>query len=150
MPASIGPESLPAALVVLADELADVAQRRSVVQEMTDVALAAPETHGTVVEALARTLEAYDENPPALNAELIRALARLRADAAQSTIEAAFAASRVDESLITWEQVLAGFGLLPGLYVELAPRRDAKPRAVDKAKAKRKASRQARKQQRRD
>ncbi|HEY9724164.1 MAG TPA: hypothetical protein V6D47_19345 [Oscillatoriaceae cyanobacterium] len=149
MPASIGPESLPAALVVLRDELADVAQRQSVTQEMTEVALAAPETRATVVDALAAALEAYDENPPALNAELIRGLMRLRADAAHRAIEDAFAMGRVDERLITFEQVLAGFALMPGLVAE--PERPA-PRAkpADKAKAKRKATRQARKQNRRD
>jgi len=149
MPASIGPESLPAALVVLRDELADVAQRQSVVQEMTEVALSAPQTRGTVADALTAALEAYDENPPALNAELIRGLMRLRVDAAHRAIEDAFALGRVDERVITFEQVLAGFALMPGLVAE--PERPApKANSADKLKAKRKASRQARKQQRRE
>lgn len=163
MPASLGPTSIPPALLLLEDELIDIAQRLSAVDELTAIARQYPETRTTVIAALERVLGGYEELPPELVTRLVQSLTALGAAEAMPTIQRAFESGRVDELQVPWEVVMVELAMLPPGIVpgydavkadmtaleKEAKRREQAERAAEKqARAKKKAERQARKKQR--
>jgi hypothetical protein len=171
----IGPAALPRLAEYLADRGNGVWPRLAAAQALVEIARRHPQAWGDCVAVLTRTLEGFRTHHPALNAFLISFLVDLKAVEAAPLMEQAFAARRVDISILgDWEDAQIQLGLLEERqtpaphYVQLpkplATERRQSPRAApgqqgkgkrrtahrqrDKRKAQRKQQKQARRNQR--
>lgn len=118
----------PAALDPLAGYLADAAHglwaRVTAGAAIAKIGLQHPQTREMCIAALTAVLERFIEHDEMLNANLIYSLTELRAIEAAPLMERAFAAGRVDETLMGgWREVQVELGLIPA-----PPERSARPR----------------------
>lgn len=118
----------PAALDPLAGYLADAGHglwtRVTAGAAIAKIGLQHPQTREMCIAALTAVLERFIEHDETLNANLIYSLTELRAIEAAPLMERAFAAGRVDETLMGgWREVQVELGLIPA-----PPERSARPR----------------------
>jgi hypothetical protein len=162
----IGPAALTGATMLLFDEDKGEPLRAAVARVIADVAHEHPERRDEGVAVLAKQLEDWAHQGPALNAFLVGYLAELGATDAAPLMEAAFAAGAVDLSVNgDWEDVRIGMGLLearitpPTQWSPIDPESDEPPpsgrvdrtgtHAGARARQRRKAQKQSRKRNRR-
>lgn len=159
----IGPTAIPVLSEYLADPSHGLWARLAAAQSLEEIGKQHPDARDECVAALAGQLEQFAELDPALNGFLISFLIDLKAAEAAPVMERAFAANRVDLSILgDWEDAQIALGLLqerqalrPRLHLSLspkrrepAPRRQGERRSKDKCKKKRKQQRQARRKRR--
>ena len=166
----IGREAIPALAQYLADASHGLWPRVTAAFSLERIAAGDPSARDECVTILSRQLERFTKNDPTLNGSLISYLVDLRAVEAAPLMERAFAADRVDLSILgDWEDAQVELGLkaareTPRTYRRHlstfdaqerdAPQRDEPRRgnatraAATKKKAKRKQARASRKKQR--
>lgn len=169
----IGPAALPALATYMADRSHKEWPRINASSSILTIATRWPEARSESVAILSKQLEQFAENEPGFNAFLILALTELGAKEAAPLIEQAFAADRVDPSLMgDWDDVQVRLGLKPAEEVEqkrserlaellpnripseaTAPQVSSEPRrrseATQRKKTKNKMAKQSRKKNRR-
>jgi hypothetical protein len=162
----IGREAIPALARYLDDASHGLWPRVTAAFSLERIAAGDPSARDECVTILSRQLERFTKNDPTLNGLLISYLVDLRAVEAAPSIERAFAAGRVDLSILgDWEDAQVTLGLkatreAPRTYGPFFPMFDApepdEPRrggdtaeaAAKKKKAKRKQARASRKKHR--
>jgi len=163
----IGREAIPALAQYLDDASHGLWPRVTAAFSLERIAAGDPSARGECVTLLSRQLERFTQNDPTLNGFLISYLVNLRAVEAAPVMQRAFAADRVDLSILgDWEDVQVELGLkatreTPRTYGPLfpifddAPERDeshqggnTEKAAAKKKKAKRKQARASRKKNR--
>jgi hypothetical protein len=162
----IGREAIPALARYLDDASHGLWPHVTAAFSLERIAAGDPSARGECVTILSRQLERFTENDPSLNGFLISYLVDLRAVEAAPSMERAFAADRVDLSILgDWEDVQVELGLkaarkTPRTYEPLfpifdAPERDEPHRggstetaAAKKKKVKRKQAKASRKKNR--
>jgi hypothetical protein len=108
----IGPVALPGLDAYLADAAHPLWARVAAARGIQEIIKNSPEAREQGIASLTRTLEQYAQNDPTLNAFIILPLAELKAGESANLIERAFAAERVDESVMgDWEDVQIELGL---------------------------------------
>lgn len=107
----IGPAAIPALSAYLADASHNSQARSSASTALSTIAERYPEHRTASIEAIARTLERFEENDPELNAFIIGDLAQIKAVEAVPLIEKAFEAERVDDFIIDLDYTLVRMGL---------------------------------------
>ncbi len=117
--AMIGPETLPALITFLSNDTHNEYARVCVAHSLREVAQFHSTARDLVVEALEAQLRGYDHNTEALNAFLVSYLLDLKAVESAEVIERAYAADRVDTTVVgNWNKVrnelgVEGLGLVP-------------------------------------
>lgn len=170
--ALIGPAALPAIVARLNDPASEEYVQVCLADSLEHLAEAHPELREQVVQHLAEKLARFEENSPTVNGFLVSYLLDLKATEAAETMERAYAAGAVDESICGgWEEVrtelgVEGMGLAPDerqtkpcwanwgppLSNQGPPVSNSGPRAridKDRKREERKRQRKARKQNRR-
>jgi hypothetical protein len=110
--ALIGPAAVPALANYLADSSHGLWARIGASSSLQHIAEQHSQAFAECVAAIVHQLEHFAENDPALNGSLIADLLELKATGIASVIERAFAAKRVDESIVgDWEDVQIDLGL---------------------------------------
>ncbi len=108
----IGPAAIPALTAYLADTSHGLYARISAASSLKHIGEMHPDARAECVAIFARQLEGFAEQDPTLNAFLVAPLLDLKAVEAAPVIERAFAADRVDESVVgDWEDVQIALGL---------------------------------------
>ena len=107
----IGPAAIPALSAYLADASHRIYTRGSASTALSTIAERYPEHRTVSIEAIARTLERFEENDPELNAFMIGDLARIKAVDTLPLIEKAFEAEKVDDFIIDLDYTLVRLGL---------------------------------------
>jgi len=162
----IGREAIPALARYLDDASHGLWPHVTAAFSLERIAAGDPSARSECVTILSRQLERFTENDPTLNGFLINYLVNLRAVEAAPLVERAFAADRVDLSILgDWEDAQVELGLkatreTPRPYRPLFPMFDAPARdephrgentekaAAKQKKAKRKQARASRKKNR--
>src|SRR5258708_1804472 len=109
--AMIGPAALPALAAYIADVSHDEEARISAIPSVEKIGTRWPEARPACVTLLMNQVERFAENEPEVNGFLIAGLVDLHATEAASLIEQAFAAGRVDPTIMgDWEVVQAKLG----------------------------------------
>jgi hypothetical protein len=167
----IGPAAVSSIANYLADPLNGLWPRLAAGQALVEISQRHPETWADCVAVLTSSLDGFRTHNPTLNAFLISFLVDLKATEAAPLMEKAFAAKRVDISIVgDWEDAQIQLGLLDErqtpapYYVHLpgfsSPKRSSpaqatstsqhgpKRRRQKKRKAQRKRQKQARRKQR--
>jgi hypothetical protein len=110
--AMIGPSALPAIERFLADSNNDCYGRISAVTCITQLNTRHPEPRERYIDILTQQLAKFEENDPELNGFLINGLCDLNAIEKAPDIERAFAAERVDFTIVgDWDEVQVLLGL---------------------------------------
>ena len=108
----IGPAAIPALTAYLADETHGLFARVAAVHSLEWVARRYTAARGESLAALSRQLERFEENDPTLNGFLISYLIDLKAVESAPLMERAFAAERIDLTVMgDWEDAQVGLGL---------------------------------------
>jgi hypothetical protein len=162
----IGREAIPALARYLDDASHGLWPRVTAAFSLERIAAGDPSARDECATILSRQLERFTKNDPTLNGFLISYLANLRTVEAAPVMERAFAADRVDLSILgDWEDAQVRLGLkatreTPRTYGPFFPMFDAPERdeprrgggtakaAAKKKKAKRKQARASRKKRR--
>jgi hypothetical protein len=124
--ALVGPAAIPALAAYLADSSHEMYARSYAATALEAIAEDYPESRDANIEAIAKALEQFSENDPALNAFLIGDLAQLKATETLPLIEQAFEADKVDKFVITLNDVLVFMGLKENVELSL-PLADSPP-----------------------
>jgi hypothetical protein len=112
--AALGPGTLPAIEGYVRDDSREESCRYVVVEAFPKIAGAHPEARGRCIAILTAQLDRHDPGVPSLNGFIVSALIDLEAEEAAPSIEAAFDARCVDESIAGgWPNVRFGLGLGP-------------------------------------
>ncbi|MBW4519643.1 MAG: HEAT repeat domain-containing protein [Scytolyngbya sp. HA4215-MV1] len=110
----IGAAAIPALSKYLADPAQEINVRLSITASFEKIGEQHPEARDACVAALMQQLRGFNRNPLELNGFLVNSLVQLQALEALPLMEQAFAARRVDLSIIgTWDDVQVEFGLKP-------------------------------------
>ena len=107
----IGPAAIPALTEYLLSPDRDEYAGAYAGDALAEIGKIYPETRLECITAISRKVEQFKENPEELNAFLIGDLVQLKAIEALPLIERAFAADRVDKSIIDMDYVLVELGL---------------------------------------
>ena len=108
----IGPVALSALKVFLADDSHEIYARITAATCVEYIGKQWPDSRTEAVTILTHQLESFAENVDDLNAFLIMSLVHLQARESLPVIEQAFAANRVDTSIIgDWDDVQVEFGM---------------------------------------
>lgn len=108
----IGPAALPALAAYIADVSFDEEAHISAIPSVEKIGLCWPEARPASIALLMRQLEQFAENTPEINGFLVLSLVELKAAEALPLIERAFAARRVDPTILgDWGDVQIEFGL---------------------------------------
>ncbi len=128
---SIGPATLPAIAALVRNNRCLMYSRIAAAEALAKMGERHTATRGECVQLLSGTFDRFVENDPELNGWLIANLVRLQGVEAAPTIERAFAADRVDETIAgDWDEVQASLGLRPPLTdSELAAKREKREAA---------------------
>jgi hypothetical protein len=128
---AIGPAALPAIAALLQNEQRLMYSRIAAADALAKMGERHTATRGECVQFLRTSLDRFAQNEPELNGWLIANLLRLQAVDAAPSIERAFAADRVDETIAgDWDEVQASLGLRPPLTdAELAAKRQKRDAA---------------------
>ena len=111
--AMIGPAALPALAAYIADVSHDVEARFSAIPSVEKIGTRWPEARSASVALLMEQLERFAENEPEINGFLVLGLVELHATEAASLVERAFAARRVDLTIMgDWVDAQVELGLL--------------------------------------
>lgn len=162
----IGPAAIPALSTYLFDTSHESFPRTTASSSLEEIAKQHPGSRKECVAVLTRQLERYTENDLDFNGFLVTSLVELRAVESIKVIECAFAARRVELTIIgDWNEVQVELGLKsreevaqPKFSTEefmfptipIDDKADFRARKADpKAKAKRKMAKQSRKKNRR-
>jgi hypothetical protein len=106
----IGPAALPALVKFLANKSNGLYAHTAAASSIKEIAKWFPVSRADCVAAIARQMERFAENDPALNGFLLADLLDLGAVEAAPVIQRAFAAKRIDESIAgDWEDVQIEF-----------------------------------------
>jgi len=115
----MGAMAIPRCAELLRDSEWHTHSRLAAAIALTKIAENHPETREQCVALFKDQLERFSENEPEWNGWLVAQLADLKAVEAASTIERAFAADLVDETIVgDWDEVQAKLGLRPPLSDE--------------------------------
>jgi hypothetical protein len=155
----IGREAIPALARYLNAASHGLWPRVTAAFSLERIAAADPSARDECVTVLSRQLERFTKNDPTLNGFLIHYLVELRAVEEAPLMERAFAADRVDLSILgDWEDAQVGLGLKatretprtygPFFRIPDSPERDESRRGGDIAKAAAKKKKAKRKQAR--
>lgn len=155
----IGGPALPAATLALFDEGEPEAFRCAVARMLAVAGTEHADRRDEAAAVLAKQMEDWAHQSPALNAELVLALCALQATDAAPLMEAAFAAGRVDVEIAgTWDDAQVDLGMATELEAtedydpdaDLGPNPARRPPAdaAEKARRRRKAAKDARKRNR--
>lgn len=108
----IGPSAMSAVQEYIANSSHDIFGRLSAINYFKKLQARYPEQREQCIDALSQQLAKYQQNEPALNGFLIPALCDLDAVEKAPEIEKAFAAQRVDLSIMgDWDEVQVDLGL---------------------------------------
>ena len=108
----IGPSAIPAIQSYLADSSRDLYGRLTAASCLEKLGKRYPKEKEYCIDILAQQLANFKENDPSLNGFLISGLCHLNATNKASDIRRAFAAKRVDYSIIgDWDEVQVQLGL---------------------------------------
>ena len=108
----IGAAALPALTMYIADVSFDEEARISAIPSVEKIGLRWPEARPASIALLMKQLERLAENTPEINGFLVLGLIELKATEALPLIEQAFAARRVDPTIMgDWGDVQIEFGL---------------------------------------
>lgn len=111
--ALIGPPAIPPLAAYLADGSHDLWPRITAATALQQIVVAHPAARAEAIAPLVGQLERFADNDETLNGSLILSLAELNEVAAAPLMERAFAADRVDQSIMgDWEEVQIALGLL--------------------------------------
>ena len=154
----IGSACTPALAAALADPARQLYARWLACTSLAHIALSYPEQRTACLEAMAATLQGFEQNDEALNAAIISDMVDLKAVEHLPLIEQAFKADKVDEMVMgDFEDVQVELGLLEERLTPFHPYWVASPtpsprtttRKVNKKeKAKRKQEKKSRKKNR--
>ena len=109
----MGPSALPTLIAYSADTSRDNSLRITAISGIEIIGKRWPQVRNESVEIITRQLEKFKKNDGELNAFLIVSLINLQATKAIPVIERAFAANRVDTTIVgNWDDVQAEFGLI--------------------------------------
>lgn len=112
--AALGPGVLPSCESYLKDDAREESCRYVVAEAFRKIADAHPEARGRCIEILTGQLDRHDRSVPTLNGFIVGTLLDLEAEEAAPSIEAAFAARCVDETIAgDWPNVRYDLGLGP-------------------------------------
>ena len=108
----IGPAAIPILKAYVADASHDESARINAQTGLEEIGTMHPDARNECIAALSQQLELFEENDPRLNGYLIASLVGLEALEEVPLIERAFAADRVDESIVgDWDDVQVELGL---------------------------------------
>jgi hypothetical protein len=126
--AMIGPAALPALAAYISDVSHDVEARISAIPSVEKIGIRWPESRSACVALLMEQLEGFAENEPEINGFLVLGLVELHVTEAAQLIERAFAARRVDPTIMgDWVDVQVELGLLsPGEAEQRRPKESAR------------------------
>ncbi len=158
----IGPSAIPALDRYVTNPSHGLWPRLAAAHSLERIAVQHPTAHPDCVAALSHQLEQFPTNEPELNGFLISYLVELKATEAAPLIERAYAANRVDISIVgDWEDAQVALGLkaaretprpryhpfqFPLMPPIAAPKeKSSAEKAAAKAKAKRKQAKASRK-----
>ncbi len=112
---SIGPVAIPALIPLLEDQTLTFDARTSAVNYLYAISVSHPEERDRCVSIITQELAKFEENDLALNGYIVMFLvADFKAIEVASTIEAAYAAGRVDIKFVgDWEDSQVYLGLIP-------------------------------------
>jgi hypothetical protein len=117
--AAFGGAAIPPLARLLANESKHVHSRWTAARALEKIASHHPDGRAECVRLITSQLDRFEENDPELNGGLVGALIDMQATESASSIERAFAADRVDETIAgDWEEVQAELGLRPPLTPE--------------------------------
>ncbi len=117
----IGAAAIPAVSAYLADTSHELWARTAAAGALKEIGERHPEAREQCVGAIANQLEQFSKNNPILNGMMVANLVDLKGVEAASVIERAFAANRVDDTIVGgWNDVQVSLGLVP--YLELRQR----------------------------
>jgi hypothetical protein len=108
----IGPVALPVLARSMEDDSLDEDIRFGAISSIDKLGTRWPEARPECVALLTKQLELFAKNDPEINGYLVEGLVKLKAMEAVPLMEQAFAAERVDETLLgDWEDVQVELGL---------------------------------------
>lgn len=109
----IGPPAIPALSDFLLDTSKDPFARASISNALGNIATTYPQSREVCVTAIGEQLKRFENETPSLNALLIWTLTDLKSHDYHDTIQQAFEANQVDETVCgDWEDVQITLGLL--------------------------------------
>jgi hypothetical protein len=128
--ADIGAPAIHRTAELLRDDSMHIYSRAAAASALTKIARRHPESRPECLRLLTYQLGLFAENDPEWNGWLVADLLEIKANEAAPLIEQAFAADRVDETIVgDWDEVQAKLGLRPPLsdeeYAEKCRKRQA-------------------------
>lgn len=128
----IGAAAIPAVNNYLVDKTYGVWARTAAAGALEEIAKRHPEVRDQCVAAIAHQLEQFARNNPILNGMMIASLLDMKAVEAAPIMEKAFAANRVDDTIVgDWDDVQVSLGLASKLELRQRRFEAAKSPVVD-------------------
>ncbi len=114
----IGAAAIPALSAYLSDKTHGLWARTAASGALGEIGKQHPEARDQCVAAIANQLDQFTKNNPILNGMMIASLLRMKALEAAPIMEKAFAANRVDDTIVgDWDDVQVSLGLASKLEV---------------------------------